>query len=340
VITIAVIFGGRSGEHQVSCSSAASIMANLDPDRYDVVPMRIETDGTWTIDDRPGTGDISHAVAALRRVDVAFPALHGRYGEDGTIQSMLQYVGVPYVGNGVLPSTTGMDKEHTKRLLAADGLRVTADVVLRRGADDIGEADRERLGLPVFVKPATGGSSLGVSKVGDWADLPAAVRAARDSEARTGDAKVIVEAAVHGREIDLGVLEHPDGRLAVGPPLEIRVAGGHTFFDYEAKYQAADTIFDIPARLDEAMANRLRDRAVQVFRAMECGGLLRVDFFLPHGEDEPVVNEINTFPGFTIHSQYPQMWRAAGLDYPALVDLLVATALAKAANRAALPAAG
>jgi D-alanine-D-alanine ligase len=352
-IRIAVVFGGRSGEHEVSCLSAGSIVANLDRDRYDVVPVGIRTDGAWVVGaDTPavradparalramtaaeGTGEVDvggslvTAVAALRGVDVAFPALHGRYGEDGTIQSMLEYVGVPYVGNGVLASAAGMDKEYTKKILTADGLRVCADVVLRRGEEEVGPADRERLGLPVFVKPATGGSSLGVSKVTDWADLAAAVREARATEACTGDAKVMVEAAVAGREVDVGVLEYPDGRLVAGPPLEIRVTDEHTFFDYQAKYRDSDTIFDIPARLDPPAAALLQTRAVQVFRAMECGGLLRVDFFLPAGDVEPVVNEINTFPGFTTASQYPQIWRVAGLDYPALVDVLVDTALAR-----------
>jgi D-alanine-D-alanine ligase len=350
-IRIAVVYGGRSGEHEVSCLSAASIVANLDRERYDVVPMGIRTDGAWVVGaDTPqvretpskalpaltagpanGTAaeSLVAAVSALREVDVAFPALHGRYGEDGTIQAMLEYVGVPYVGNGVLASTVGMDKEYTKKIIQADGLRICPDVVLRAGQDDVAPADRERLGLPVFVKPATGGSSLGVSKVTDWADLPAAVREARATEACTGDEKVLVEAAVRGREVDVAVLEYPDGRVVAGPPLEIRVTDEHTFFDYQAKYRDAETIFEIPARLDERVILLLQTRAVEVFRAMECAGLLRVDFFLPEGEEEPVVNEINTFPGFTMASQYPQIWRTAGLDYAALVDVLVATALAR-----------
>jgi D-alanine-D-alanine ligase len=353
-IRIAVVFGGRSGEHDVSCLSAASIVANLDRDRYDVVPMGIRTDGVWVVGaDTPAVREsapralpamtagpaaatpaasLAAAIEALDGVDLAFPALHGRYGEDGTIQSMLDYVGVPYVGNGVLASAVGMDKEHTKKIVSGHGLRVCETVVLRRGTEDVTDAERARLGLPVFVKPATGGSSLGVTKVSDWARLPDAVRAARAAEERTGDAKVLVEAAVIGREVDLGVLEYPDGRIVAGPPLEIKVTSEHTFFDYQAKYRDTDTVFEIPARLDEPMTVLLQTRAVQVFQAMECSGLLRVDFFLPHGADEPVFNEINTFPGFTMASQYPQIWKAAGLGYGALVDVLVDTALARHAK--------
>ena len=350
-IRIAVIFGGRSGEHPVSCLSAASIVANLRRDRYEVIPVGIRTDGTWVVgtdsdevraspqaalpaltateSDGDAGASLMAAVDALRTVDVVFPALHGRYGEDGTIQSMLAYAGIPYVGNGVLGSAAGMDKEYTKKILAADGLRIAPSVVLRRGEDEVAPADRERLGLPVFVKPATGGSSLGVTKVKEWAELADAVRAARASEERTGDAKVLVEAAVHGREVDVAVLEYPDGRVVAGPPLEIRVTSDHTFFDYQAKYRDSETIFEIPAPLPAETTRLLQERAVQVFRAMECAGLLRVDFFLPTGETEPVVNEINTFPGFTTASQYPQIWKVAGIEYADLVDTLVATAMAK-----------
>jgi len=199
--------------------------------------------------------------------------------------------------------------------------------VVLRGAESVSEVDRERLGLPVFVKPARAGSSLGVSKVDSWDELDPAL-----AEARESDGKVLVEEAVHGREVDLGVLEHPDGRLQVGPPLEIRVPDQHAFFDYEAKYSDPATVFDIPARLDPAIVERLQECAVKAFRALDCRGLLRVDFFLRYGT-EPVINEVNTFPGFTAVSQYPQMFRVAGLDYAALLDVLLATALARRAPR-------
>lgn len=324
MIRIAVVYGGRSGEHLVSCESAASILAHLDPGRYDVTEVKITTDGEWLVDGEPV--GIAGALRAFGAVDVVFPALHGPYGEDGTIQSLLDFAGVPYVGNPVLASAAGMDKEITKKLLAAEGLRVADGVVLRQGDDDLTIADKLWLGLPVFVKPARSGSSIGVTKVTDWADLPAAIAAAR-----AHDAKVLVERAVAGREVDVGVLEHPDGRLAAGPPLEIRVNEG--FFDYAAKYEHG-AVFDIPARLDPPVTALLQETALRVFRALGCRGLLRVDFFLPAAGGPPVVNEVNTFPGFTAQSQYPQIWRAAGLDYAALLDVLITGALTRVCDRA------
>ncbi|MBV1853073.1 D-alanine--D-alanine ligase family protein [Catellatospora tritici] len=323
-IRLAVIYGGRSGEHDVSCKSAAAILAHLDRVAYDVTELRIDRDGWWHVDGvRGGLGD---AMRALRGVDVAFPALHGPYGEDGTIQSLLELVGVPYVGNGVFASAAGMDKEFTKKLLAADGLRVAEGLVLRPGVDDVDPIDRVALGLPVFVKPARAGSSLGVTRVDTWEQLPEALATARRS-----DTKVLVERACPGREIDVAVLQHPDGTVQAGPPLEIRVADGHGFFDYDAKYTAGQVVFDIPARLDPAVTALLQRRALQVFAALECRGLLRVDFFVPDAATdplggEPIVNEVNTFPGFTAASQYPRMWQAAGLPLTKLLDVMIATA--------------
>ena len=341
---LAVLFGGRSGEHDVSCRSAASILTNLDRRRYDVLPVRIGRDGVWTslpaVPDLPSveavldwqhngfpTGDTTPAgsiLATMRRVldcDVAFPALHGPFGEDGTMQSLLEGFGVPYVGNGVAASALSMDKEYTKKIAVGVGLTVADGVVLRRGQRDVPAADRVRLGLPVFVKPAREGSSIGVSKVDSWADLPAAVDRARNS-----DDKVLVEAAVPGREVDIGVLERPDGELAVSPPMEILPSADHTFFDYEAKYADASTVFAIPAALDPAVTEALGRDALRLFRALGCAGLLRVDFFVA-ADGSRTVNEVNTFPGFTSASQYPRMWRAAGLDYPDLLDVLIDTAL-------------
>ncbi|GAA2625843.1 D-alanine--D-alanine ligase family protein [Dactylosporangium fulvum] len=341
---VAVVFGGRSGEHEVSCKSALSIVRYLDRSRYEVVPVRITPNGTWVfgadadtpeeldleglLDLTKETGEVAltslaDAIGTMRESDVIFPAIHGPYGEDGTIQSVLEMVRLPYVGSGVFASAAGMDKEFTKKLLVAEGLPVADGVVLRGGKGTLTAEEKERLGLPVFVKPSRAGSSLGVSKVNDWSGLDAALAEARDS-----DAKVLVEEMVHGREVDLGVLEHPDGSLQVGPPLEIRFPDKHTFFDYEAKYLDPSTIFDIPARLEPATIERLQDLSVRAFRALECRGLLRVDFFLRYGT-EPVINEVNTFPGFTAVSQYPQMFRVAGLDYPALCDVLIRTALAR-----------
>jgi D-alanine-D-alanine ligase len=346
---VALIFGGRSGEHDVSCYSAAGMLSHLNPDRYEIVPIWITPTGRWVIgsdrprsgtvdvplllsmtpydadteDERPALASILDALPILRTVDVALPALHGPYGEDGTLQSLLASAGVPYVGNGVLTSATGMDKEHTKKLLTAAGLAVTDAVVLRDGRSSLAASERERLGLPVFVKPAHGGSSLGVSRVDDWTELPAAIAKARESEE-----KILVEAAVIGREVDLAVLEHPDGRIVAGPPLEISVTTDHDFFDYDAKYSGSGSAFDIPAKLPPELIDQLGDLAVRVFIALDCIGLLRVDFFLRDGVD-PVVNEVNTLPGLTPHSQYPQIWEAAGLSYAELLDVLIATALVR-----------
>jgi D-alanine-D-alanine ligase len=349
-IRLAVLFGGRSGEHDVSCESAAGILVGLDRERYDVLPVRIGRDGVWasvpampdlsTVEEVlrwqrngfPETGDITPATSVLATAreltwcDVVFPALHGPYGEDGAVQSMLEGFKIPYVGNGVAASALGMDKDYTKRIAAFTGLAVAEGVVLRRGRDDVSPEDRDRLGLPVFVKPAREGSSIGVSKVRDWAELPEALERARKS-----DDKVLVEAAVPGREIDVGVLERPNGDVEVSPPMEILPSSEHAFFDYQAKYADSATVFDVPAELDPATTHAIGQDALRLFRELGCSGLLRVDFFLrPDGTR--IVNEVNTFPGFTSVSQYPRMWQAAGLDYGDLLDVLVDTALARTAT--------
>ncbi|MCO1594637.1 D-alanine--D-alanine ligase [Micromonospora sp. RHAY321] len=316
---LAVLYGGQSGEHEVSRRSASSILAGLDRDRYQVTEVLIGRDGQWYVDGRPSP--LPQALRVLRAQDVVFPALHGPYGEDGTVASLLEWLGVPYVGNGVFASAAGMDKGVTKRLLAADGLRVSPGVTLRTG-EDLSPSDQQRLGLPVFVKPARAGSSLGVVKVTDWERLPAALEQAREV-----DPKVLVEQGARGREIDVAVLQHPDGRVQAGPPLEIRVNGAG-FFDYDAKYDGG-AVFQIPAPLDQATTEVLQDRAVRAFHALDCRGLLRVDFFLPtEGSAEPIVNEVNTFPGFTVASQFPQIWRQAGVAFGDLLDILISGALA------------
>lgn len=353
---VAVVFGGRSGEHDVSVHSAESVLANLDRERYDIVPVRISRDGIWRVGedgDELLSGDVAlpddvpadlwrsmaGAVELLRTVDVVFPVLHGAYGEDGTIQSLLEIAAIPYVGNGVIASAVGMDKEFTKKILAADGLPVARSVALHartRGADVPIPMDEVRgLGLPVFVKPARSGSSLGVSRVDSWDELAPAV-----AEALAVDSKVMIEEAVLGREIDLGVLEHPDGRLEAGPPLEIQFTRDHTFFDYEAKYESGGaTTFDIPARVSGEVTAKLQDYAVRVFESLGCTGLLRIDFFVRE-TGEPIVNEVNTFPGFTAASQYPAIWKAAGMTFTKLLDVLIATALARASERADVAAVG
>jgi D-alanine-D-alanine ligase len=346
-IRLAVLFGGRSREHEVSCRSAASILLGLDRERYDVLPVRIGRDGVWasvpTVPDLPTVeevlrwqrsgfpetcdttpaGSILATARELTRCDVVFPALHGPYGEDGAVQAMLEGFEIPYLGNGVAASALSMDKEYTKKIAATAGLAVAEGVVLRARQRDVTPDVRARLGLPVFVKPAREGSSIGVSKVEDWAELSDALDRARES-----DDKVLVEAAVPGREIDIGVLERPSGDLEVSPPMEILPSTGHTFFDYQAKYADSATVFDVPARLDPATTHAIGQDALRLFHALGCSGLLRVDCFLrPDGTR--IFNEVNTFPGFTSVSQYPRMWQAAGLAYGDLLDVLVDTALAK-----------
>jgi D-alanine-D-alanine ligase len=358
---VAVVFGGRSSEHAISCVSAGSVLAHLDRERFDVVPVGITRAGAWVVGtDDPGqltirdralpcvvesatalalpadptrkglvVLDPDRAGEVFSGVDVVFPVLHGPNGEDGTIQGLLELAGVPYVGAGVLASAAGMDKEFTKKLLAADGLPVGDLVVLRPGTATLTPAHRERLGLPVFVKPARAGSSVGITRVTDWAALDAAIAAAR-----AHDPKVLVEAAVVGREVECGVLELPDGSVRASLPAEIRIVGAGAdgtvpeFYDFEAKYLDDVCEFDIPAKLDDATSDRLRELAIAAFRALDGQGLARVDFFVgPHGE--LTVNEVNTMPGFTPISMYPRMWAVTGVDYPTLLATLVETALAR-----------
>ncbi|MBI5339694.1 MAG: D-alanine--D-alanine ligase [Mycolicibacterium rufum] len=356
---VAVVYGGRSSEHAISCVSAGSILRNLDPQRFEVVAVGITPQGAWVLTDgRPetlaitdgtlpsvtGSSGTELALSAdparrgqllslgdaagdvLASVDVVFPVLHGPYGEDGTIQGLLELAGVPYVGAGVLASAVGMDKEFTKKLLAVAGLPIGDQVVLRPGTATVSLEDRERLGLPVFVKPARGGSSIGVSRVTSWDLLPVAIDAARRH-----DPKVIVEAAVPGRELECGVLEFPDGRLEASTVGEIRVAGVRGredgFYDFETKYLDDAAELDVPAKIDDAVAEEIRGLSIRAFQAIDCQGLARVDFFLT--DNGPVINEINTMPGFTTISMYPRMWAASGVDYPTLLATMVDTAVAR-----------
>jgi D-alanine-D-alanine ligase len=339
-LRVAVVFGGQSSEHAISCVSAGSVLAHLDRSRFDVIPIGISVEGAWvagttdpaelTIRDRrlPAVGSASRALEpgeALRGVDVVFPLLHGAFGEDGTIQGLLELAGLPYVGSGVLASAVGMDKEFTRKLLRVEGLPVTDTVVLRGPDATLTPRQRARLGLPVFVKPARAGSSVGISKVTDWSQLPAAV-----ATARAVDPKVLVEAAVLGREVECGVLEFPDGRIAASLPAEIRVVGEGCadWYDFNAKYLEDACEFDIPAKLNDDVTAAVQEMAVAAFRALDCQGLARVDFFV--GTDDALtINEINTMPGFTPISMYPRMWAVTGIDYPTLLSTLIDTALAR-----------
>lgn len=357
-IRVAVLFGGRSSEHAISAVSAGSVLRALDRGRYDVVPIGISRQGQWVLaaDDparlsiadgrlpevTSGSGkgvvlaadptrrelavsEPGQLPEALGEVDVVLPLLHGPFGEDGTVQGLLEMAGVPYVGSGVFASAAGMDKGHTKALLRAAGLPVGPYVAVSprawRSAREQVLAEVATLGMPVFVKPARAGSSMGITKVSDPGDLEPAI-----AEAQRHDPRVLVEAAVVGREIECGVLEGEAG----GPPeasvlAEILVDSGHDFYDFEAKYlEGAQTV--VPADLPADVAARVRSMACEAFDVLSCEGLARVDFFVqPDGQ--VLVNEINTMPGFTPTSMFPTMWRASGLDYPQLLDRLLRTAL-------------
>ncbi len=363
-IRVAVVFGGRSAEHAVSCASAGLVLGAIDRDRYEVVPVGIARDGRWMLTSgdparlalgsgappsveaiatpgvsiMPRTGSLvitgpAEVPADLGDVDVVLPLLHGTYGEDGTIQGLLEMTGIRYAGAGVLASAAGMDKEYMKLLFAARGLPIGRYVVVRdrdwgrtapdaerkRVLDEIGE-----LGWPVFVKPARGGSSIGTSKVTSPADLEAAIE-----DARQYDRKVLVEAAIEGAEVECAVLEGTDG----GPPEaslpgQIVVDPHSSFYDFRAKYLGAESSMEIPAPVPAAVTERIQQLACAAFDAISCEGLARVDFFYtPAGEI--LVNEINTMPGMTPSSGFPMMWAASGLPLPALIDRIIQTALAK-----------
>jgi D-alanine-D-alanine ligase len=354
-VRVAVVFGGQSTEHTVSCVSAASVLANLDPERFEILPVGITPEGSWVlgpadpatlaIDGRAlptitsGTAltlpadPTSASLVVLERgregeilsgVDVVFPVLHGAYGEDGTIQGLLEMVGLPYAGAGVLASAVAMDKEFTKKVLKVEGLPVGPYEVLHRGAASLTDAQKDRLGLPVFVKPARAGSSTGITKVTDWAKLDDAIATAREI-----DPKVLVESMIVGREVECGVLEFPDGRVEASLPAEIRILDDSLeFYDFETKYLDDTAELDIPAKLDDAITEKLRTMAVKAFHALDCQGLARVDFFV--GQDGTlIINELNTMPGFTPTSAYPKMWAVTGVDYRTLLSTLIDTAIAR-----------
>ncbi|HYN74651.1 MAG TPA: D-alanine--D-alanine ligase family protein [Candidatus Limnocylindria bacterium] len=360
-VRVAVVFGGRSTEHAISCVSAGSVLDALDRDRYHVVPVGISRSGRWVLapDDAtslairdgrlPEVDDGGAAVVlagdptaaglvvtepgdvprALGAVDVVFPLLHGPYGEDGTLQGLLELAGVPYVGSGVLASALAMDKAMAKLVLAAAGLPVGSyEVVTDRAWSHDPDAAlaqvRATLTLPVFVKPARAGSSVGISKVESWDQLGAAIEVAR-----AHDPKVVVEQGAHGREIECGVLEGLDG----GPPessvcAEIKVVGDHPFYDFDAKYLDDATELVVPADVPGTVQDAVQRMAVAAYEELGCEGMARVDFFLAT-DGSLVVNEVNTIPGFTPRSMFPRMWAASGLDYPALVDRLLTTAMAR-----------
>jgi D-alanine-D-alanine ligase len=357
---VVVLFGGRSTEHGISCVTGGSVLAAIDRTKYDVVPVGIAADGRWVLEtgdlerlkikDRQvpsvdgtlpavtlaqtadGTELVVHETTGPRSlglVDVVFPLLHGPWGEDGTLQGQLEMSGVRYVGAGVLASAVSMDKGFMKVALAAAGVPLMPSIVVtaREWDRDAAEcrARSGELGYPLFVKPARGGSSIGISKVHDASELDAAIAAAMEH-----DPRVLVEGFAAGaREIECGVLQGPDGAPQTSLPAEIRIGGDHEFYDFEAKYLPGEhTEIDCPAKVDDDLLALMQELAAQTFEAVACEGLARVDFFVfPDGS--LVVNELNTMPGFTPTSMYPQMWAASGVEYPELVDRLLQLALAR-----------
>lgn len=310
-LRVAVLYGGRSGEHEVSLQSAEAVMAALDPDKYEVRRFFIDKEGRW----RPGP--ILPDPHADHGIDVAFPVLHGTFGEDGTIQGLLELAGLPYVGAGVLASAAAMDKDIMKRLCRERGLPVVEYLAVRRDEADAGEIEKQ-LGLPVFVKPANLGSSVGISKARTTGELARALDVAAQY-----DRKIVVERAIQGRELECAVI----GNAAPEASLPCEILPSKEFYDYEDKYLRNQARFQLPAELPPEVTEEVRRLAVECYQAVECEGMARVDFFLESGTGRLYVNEINTIPGFTAISMFPRMWGASGLEFPKLVDRLIELAL-------------
>jgi D-alanine-D-alanine ligase len=345
-LRVGLLFGGRSVEHEVSVASATSILSALDPAHYEIRLLAIDHDGRWHVGSpalppeatvrgeevvlpaAPGGGALlpmqGDASLVGRQLDVVFPIVHGRGGEDGALQGLLELADVPYVGSGVLSSAVQMDKDVAKRLLRGAGIPVVPWLCLRGAELEPGrrkESARraiDELGLPLFVKPANSGSSVGISKAKSIEALAACL-----AEAARYDVKVIVEAGLDAREIEVAVLGNRDPEASV--PGEIRTK--HEFYDYEAKYVDEDTELLVPAPISEARTEEARALALRAFRILEAEGLARVDFFLEKATEKLFVNELNSLPGFTEASMFPRLWQASGLPYPALLDRLIELAL-------------
>lgn len=339
-LRVAVLFGGRSGEHEVSVRSAASVIAALDRTKYDVIPVAITKQGRWlppvessrllpaSVEGSVslgGTVSVAPEPAASAGADVVFPVLHGTYGEDGTVQGLLELANVPYVGSGVLGSAAGMDKDVMKRLFYERGLASVPHIAVpRRRREQAIPAVEQRFGYPVFVKPANLGSSVGVRKAVDRE----ALRAALDEAARY-DRKLVVEPAIDGREIECAVLGNDEPEASVAG----EIIPHADFYDYAAKYETDSAELVIPANLTPGQHAEVRRLAVEAFRAVDARGLARVDFFVERGTGKALLNEINTMPGFTSISMYPKLWEATGVPYGQLLDRLIALALEEFADK-------
>jgi D-alanine-D-alanine ligase len=347
-LRVGVIFGGRSGEHEVSLASAASVIRALDTEKYEAVPIGIGKDGRWFIGTPaqkmlpevlrqgqrvmlsadPNVGalmPLEQGGAGTQRVDVIFPVLHGTYGEDGTVQGLLELAGIPYVGSGVIGSAVGMDKDMQKRLFLQAGLPVGEFMPILRSEwensrESILRAVAKKFRFPLFVKPSTLGSSVGMTKVHSREELPAALDLAAEFAQ-----KILVERNMRGREIEVSVLGNDDPRASV--PGEI--IPHREFYDYTAKYLEEGTRLEIPAKLTKAQVQKFQEYAVRAFRCLECRGMARVDFFLEKPSGRLYLNEINTIPGFTSISMYPKLWEASGIPYRELIDRLIQLALAE-----------
>jgi D-alanine-D-alanine ligase len=308
---VAVIYGGRTGEHEVSVRSAQAILAGLDPEKYEKIEYFIDKQGKWS--PRP----ILPEPGAHPGIDVVFPVLHGTFGEDGTMQGLLELADLPYVGAGVMASAVSMDKEMMKRVCRERMLPIVEYVTVTRFCPDIGKACAN-LTFPVFVKPANLGSSVGISKAHDARELEAAFLLAAQY-----DRKVIVERAIVGRELECSVLGNQEPMASL--PCEILPS--REFYDYEDKYLLDLAQTQVPADLSAERTAELRRLAVECYRAVECEGMARVDFFLEKDTDRLYINEINTIPGFTSISMYPKMWEHSGIGFGDLLDRLIALAL-------------
>src|SRR5438105_6710638 len=331
-LRVAVLAGGRSSEHEISLASARSVLESLDPEQYDVVTVAICRDGRWEL----GTGDGSPSVAetllvpaenapaTLGAVDVVLPILHGPFGEDGTVQGLLELADVPYVGAGVAASALAMDKDLFKKVMRDSGIPVARHHTIR-----LGDAVDNPFGYPVFVKPARLGSSVGISKVRDEAELVAAV-----GLARRHDEKVLVEELVSGMEVECGVLGNRTPPPVASLPGRIDTLG-HEWYDYASKYDEAGMELVIPPELPQETIELVQQRAVDAFVAGECEGMARVDFFV-RDDGEVVVNELNTIPGFTATSVYAKLFEASGVPYAELLDRLIELALERHERRSKL----